>query len=980
MRPMFQSPALLVCVAGFLLLSTGCGETGPEASTSDTLVDAADTSTGAGDASDVSATADVTAEVTTPDTVEGLDSGEDAAVVTDATSTDVDGPTEDIEPPPEDVEAPPEDGHSPDVEDDTSQEEDTTAPEDDTVEEEDTSSDTDDTDDVDDAGVPVPDCLTDADCDSGAPCETSTCDLATGTCQSTVDADGTPCDDGTVCSEADTCQSGVCLGGIALVCDDGNVCTDDICDPTAGCVYAFNLGGCDDEDPCTSNDLCLGGVCSGKTAACDDDNPCTLDHCIPGSGECIHTDDDTLPCTDGSECTGGDHCSGGACIPGEIDACDDGNDCTADSCDEGLCKNFPLEDEPCDDGEVCTAGDTCLLAVCVPGQPDECDDQNPCTIDSCVFGVGCAHEVTPDVECDDGDVCTGGGVCDGDGVCVADTVEDCDDDNPCTVDNCHPQNGCVYALQAGGCDDGNPCTAGDFCIGGQCKGQPATCNDDDACTHDSCDDVLGCQFVSIAESCADEDLCTDDTCDSESGCVFTPNTEPCDDGLLCTEGDTCAEGVCVGQEVDCADDDLCTAETCDPETGCVSVITPGSACDDGDVCTTNTSCAEDGSCGGGEPTDVDDGIACTLDACTEADGIVHLPDDSACLAGRRCDLEAGCVLDAPVLLISKFAWTEGSGLDWLALINQGASAIDLTGLTITDEAGVVAPLVSVDGDPATTVLIEPGATLAAVRAPGALPDPSTEGFSLLLGSPSEDPAAMLVDGGLLSLLDEHGEVVDTVDISSVVGAGEVGPSDFPMHPGTACEFDATATSVADAAEDNDPAGLWCSWPAGAGSPEGPQLPCSRARLNEISLAGGDGQRWIELHMPAGGYLEVLSLRIVGADGGVLAEVDSLQGRMPMSTLVVLTDGVDGVVLPQLTDGAVQLLRTGGLVDACGFGELTADLDGSSNLPILEGDAAEALTDDHVLVRIPDGADSEDNASDWQLVEGGSPGESNGVSP
>ena len=37
LRPMFQSPALLVCAAGFLLLSTGCGETGPEGSTSTIL-------------------------------------------------------------------------------------------------------------------------------------------------------------------------------------------------------------------------------------------------------------------------------------------------------------------------------------------------------------------------------------------------------------------------------------------------------------------------------------------------------------------------------------------------------------------------------------------------------------------------------------------------------------------------------------------------------------------------------------------------------------------------------------------------------------------------------------------------------------------------------------------------------------------------------------------------------------------------------
>ena len=97
MRPMFQSPALLVCAAGFLLLSTGCGETGPEASTSDAVVDAPDTSTGAGDASDVGSTEEVSTDVTAPDTGGALDTGEDDAAVTDATSTDAEGPTEDVE-------------------------------------------------------------------------------------------------------------------------------------------------------------------------------------------------------------------------------------------------------------------------------------------------------------------------------------------------------------------------------------------------------------------------------------------------------------------------------------------------------------------------------------------------------------------------------------------------------------------------------------------------------------------------------------------------------------------------------------------------------------------------------------------------------------------------------------------------------------------------------------------------------------------
>ena len=46
-------------------------------------------------------------------------------------------------------------------------------------------------------------------------------------------------------------------------CEDWNPCTDDVCDPTAGCVHIPNSASCDDGDSCTSNDKCSGGTCKG---------------------------------------------------------------------------------------------------------------------------------------------------------------------------------------------------------------------------------------------------------------------------------------------------------------------------------------------------------------------------------------------------------------------------------------------------------------------------------------------------------------------------------------------------------------------------------------------------------------------------------------------------------------------------------------------------------------------------------------------
>ena len=835
--------------------------------------------------------------------------------------------------------------------------------------------DSDDGGDVSDT-VSAPECLSDNDCPPIDTCHQGVCDLGTFTCVAIAIPDGTDCDDGTACSLNDTCLGGVCVGGVAVSCDDDNVCTDDLCDPATGCVYSFNFGACDDGNGCTTNDMCSAGVCDGTTPACDDGNPCTLDQCVPGTAACVNTPDNLLPCSDGNACTGGDHCASGACVPGPDDGCDDGNDCTVDLCKAGVCKVLPLEDHPCEDGEICTVNDTCQLAVCLPGQLDPCDDDNPCTQDSCQMGQGCVHELLVDEPCDDGDVCTQGEVCDASSACVPLTTTDCDDDNPCTVDNCHPENACVYAIKGGACDDGNPCTAGDFCQVGECKGQPATCNDNDACTHDSCDEVLGCQFVSIAESCVDDELCTDDSCEPASGCVFTHNTLECDDGLLCTDSDVCTDGVCVGTDVVCEDAGACTQSSCDAEEGCVSVVVADSPCDDGDPCTGVGACDDEGACQQGEVLSVDDGVDCTLDACTLEGGLTHTPDDDACDIGRVCDPASGCVLaDGTLLLLTKIAWSEGVGITWVAIHNAGDLPVDLRGLSIQGGA-TVAPLLAASGEPDASVIIAPATTVAAMAAPASLPDASTAGFTMVFGAPGSAPV-LLPEGGELSLVTEIGEIVDMVGFVSLVTEGDVGPSDFPVVGGFATELGANSAAVSTSVTANDPAGLWCTWPDGAQAPEGPQLPCARSRLNELSLAGADGERWVEVHMPAGGLLEGLSLRFIDGDGVEVGVVGPLSGRTPMSSLVLVQDAVDDVAVPPLIDGAVQLVRLGELQDVYGFGAQTTAVDGALGLAMVEGSPGPAQGAGDAAGRVSDGVDTDDNASDWSVTAGGTPGGSNG---
>ncbi|UCE58164.1 MAG: DNRLRE domain-containing protein [Phycisphaerales bacterium] len=47
-------------------------------------------------------------------------------------------------------------------------------------------------------------------------------------------------------------------------CDDGNPCTDDTCNGSSTCDYAYNTDGCDDGDACTATDACASGTCVGS--------------------------------------------------------------------------------------------------------------------------------------------------------------------------------------------------------------------------------------------------------------------------------------------------------------------------------------------------------------------------------------------------------------------------------------------------------------------------------------------------------------------------------------------------------------------------------------------------------------------------------------------------------------------------------------------------------------------------------------------
>jgi len=295
-------------------------------------------------------------------------------------------------------------------------------------------------------------CLVDNDCGDDDLCTDDVCDVGTGTCSNPPTAVAASCDDDNVCNGTESCDSetGSCDPGMDLVCNDGNDCTSDSCNALDGCQYAPIADCCLVDNDCGDDDLCTDDVCDVGTgtcsnpptavaASCDDDNVCNgTESCDSETGSCDPGMD--LVCNDGNDCTS-DSCNAlDGCQYAPIadcclvdNDCNDGNSCTDDVCDtvESICLALPNTD-PCDDGVACTEGDTCAASECVPGTPlaDCCD---------------------VDADCDDGNICNGTEMCNG-GTCSDGEDLECDDGGNCNgTETCDPTEGCLAGVPLGGC-------------------------------------------------------------------------------------------------------------------------------------------------------------------------------------------------------------------------------------------------------------------------------------------------------------------------------------------------------------------------------------------------------------------------------------------------------------------------------------------------------------------------------------------------
>jgi len=285
------------------------------------------------------------------------------------------------------------------------------------------------------------------------------------------------CDDGDPCTIGDACDKGVCLPGTVTDCTDGNPCTADACAKATGCAHVIVTGPCDDGDGCTIEEACEAGVCLGKPVNCSDGITCTTDTCasVKGQAACVHSPNNG--------------------------SCADGNVCTSDVCDpEAGCQASPVADDaPCDDGSSCTKSDTCKGGKCVSGAA-LCEDDNPCTVDLCDEATQsqCSHNpVAAGVSCSLGLACSAYDVCDGKGVCVSAAANECDDKNPCTVDSCKEPAGCGHVAQP------LPVTCGPglVCVGVKCAPAGTCGNGKVDSLGEQCDDGNGAANDGCAPDC-----------------------------------------------------------------------------------------------------------------------------------------------------------------------------------------------------------------------------------------------------------------------------------------------------------------------------------------------------------------------------------------------------------------------------------------------------------------------------------------------
>ncbi len=539
-------------------------------------------------------------------------------------------------------------------------------------------------------------CSEDTDCNDDVFCSFESCNTYANICEYTTydmlcDADPS-LPPTTACDGTPRCEAfqPYCVLDTPPDCDDGVFCTQDSCQPTGDsytCVHQAQNGWCDDGLYCNGLETCVpndassdaNGCLTSGSDPCDDGVSCTEDQCLEEFDLCFNLATDDL-CNDGLYCNGTETCDETLdCQAGEAPSCDDSVPCTVDACNETTdsCTHQP-DDASCSDGQFCNGDETCdALAGCQAGTSRNCDDGFDCTTDQCNEATDSCNHQADNTVCNDGQFCNGQEVCDLNLGCTNGSLPNCDDGISCTVDACNEANDrCDHQADSTLCDDGQYCNGTETCDALlDCQaGNPVVCSDSVSCTTDACDEatdsctftpdnaacsnglfcdgvetcdaLLGCQPAS--DPCEDSVSCTVDSCDEANDrCEHQASDQVCDDGRFCNGAEVCdpLNDCQQGSPVQCNDGIPCTEDVCSDELGRCDYQPDNAFCSDNTFCNGQEVC--DPSQGGcvADPAwkDCNDNIACTADACLEAEGrCENTPQQNLCDNGLWCDGEESC--------------------------------------------------------------------------------------------------------------------------------------------------------------------------------------------------------------------------------------------------------------------------------------------------------------------------------------------------
>ncbi|MEC8023128.1 MAG: hypothetical protein VX223_04290, partial [Myxococcota bacterium] len=516
-------------------------------------------------------------------------------------------------------------------------------------------------------------CEEDDDCDDDDATTADACDLA-GRCQHELTGActvATDCDDANACT-FDTCSDGTCVYSPVL-CEDALPCTRDrtpcgvaidsqalfgepcsvapsvpACEPSVGCLHLPELGcggqalppgqngfvvECSSDDDCETGHLCVPGMCIDGTCSvmpkvCPDPGPGALTYCDPASGNCI-----VEPASGGTTCGTNADCR----AEGELSGF---NRCTLGFCDSNTSQ--------------------CVYIAL------QCNDSNPCTVDTCDVNAGClftdlegCQGCQNDAQCNDGDQCTTD-VCAAGG-CENLPVEGCNScvQKSCTVGGAGLECSCIIPTAEAcpfvpcqtdfECSDGLTCTLDECLPNGTCANTPIRCRFNESC-------------IAVDGTCIEGAGCAPSPADCPMSCVVDTD---CSSPLPCIDAQ-CVDGTCVSSPVLCDDGDPCTDDVCDPVTeGCLFVADP--ACSE-DPCMVGGDCPNPGGVGCAAPmcldglcmlslVTCDDFSPCTADSCNESgqcqfsliEGCIDCADDSDCSDGDACTTdtcsESNCIFE-----------------------------------------------------------------------------------------------------------------------------------------------------------------------------------------------------------------------------------------------------------------------------------------------------------------------------------------------